>query len=240
MNVESYLREVTERIFGPRANVSRLQEDLRARFEEGLSRGESTASIVEHLGTPEEVAAAFMEDVEFDFAGLFQRLFAFAADIGVWVLIAFPFVALLALVMPSLEGHASWLGVVAVASAATLALSFLGILIFYFPLLESHFGATPGKRLMGLEVRSESGARIGLGAGFLRRLSFYFEILVLDSLFVPFTQKKQRAFDIVAKTVVLRDPDAPAGASRFLLCLAAFVVPIALMIVFCLLLGFAG
>jgi uncharacterized RDD family membrane protein YckC len=110
-------------------------------------------------------------------------------------------------------------------------------MIFYFPILESHFGTTVGKRLMGLKVRTEEGARIGLGAAFLRRLSFYFEILVLDSVFVPFTEKRQRAFDIVARTVVVRDPDASLGPGRYFLCLAALLIPMVLLLTLGLFMG---
>ena len=40
---------------------------------------------------------------------------------------------------------------------------------------------------------------------FLRRLSYDFEIQPVDALFIPFTEKRQRAFDIVARTVVVHE-----------------------------------
>jgi uncharacterized RDD family membrane protein YckC len=41
---------------------------------------------------------------------------------------------------------------------------------------------------------------------FLRRISMYIKILTIDALFIPFNEKKQRAFDMVAKTVVIYEP----------------------------------
>lgn len=46
---------------------------------------------------------------------------------------------------------------------------------------------------------------IGYREAFLRRLSFYFDFIVLDALFIPFTAKRQRAFDIIARTVVIQE-----------------------------------
>ncbi len=48
--------------------------------------------------------------------------------------------------------------------------------------------------------------QIGCKEAFLRRLPFYFEIWPVDALFIPFTEKRQRAFDIVARTIVVRQP----------------------------------
>ena len=45
---------------------------------------------------------------------------------------------------------------------------------------------------------------VGYKESVLRRLSFYFNILPVDALFIFFTAKKQRAFDIVARTIVVR------------------------------------
>jgi uncharacterized RDD family membrane protein YckC len=71
-------------------------------------------------------------------------------------------------------------------------------------LLEGRFGYTPGKRLLGLRVLGEDQLPVGYKESVLRRLSFYFNILPVDALFIFFTAKKQRAFDIVARTIVVR------------------------------------
>lgn len=71
-------------------------------------------------------------------------------------------------------------------------------------LLESRFGATPGKRVLGLWVVDDTGLRIGPGAGVLRRLSFLVGPLAwLD--WVPFLAgHRRRLLDHVAGTEVVQ------------------------------------
>ena len=66
-------------------------------------------------------------------------------------------------------------------------------------------------------------------------MSFYFEFLVLDALFVPFTDKKQRALDIVSKTVVVKERDP--SAAGLLVCLLIAAWPLALGLIFVFLLA---
>ena len=95
----------------------------------------------------------------------------------------------------------------------------LAVFLFYFPALEAHFGKTLGKHLLGLRVLNEDGTRLGLGKAFLRRLSYYFDFLAIDALFAAFTERKQRALDILSKTMVVREENE-LGAARVLICLA--------------------
>jgi uncharacterized RDD family membrane protein YckC len=92
-----------------------------------------------------------------------------------------------------------------IAFGFSTATACLGIILLYFPILEGRFGQTLGKRLLGIWVLQETGLPIGYKQALLRRLSYYFDILPLDALFIPFTAKHQRAFDIVARTVVIRE-----------------------------------
>ena len=80
-----------------------------------------------------------------------------------------------------------------------------GAVLLYFPISEARFGKTWGKAAMGLRVVKENGLSIGYKEAILRRLSFFFNIFWLDAIFMFFTEKRQRAFDIIAKTVVIRE-----------------------------------
>ncbi len=53
-------------------------------------------------------------------------------------------------------------------------------------------------------MAATQGMAIGYKEGFIRRIPFYFRFLLIDALFVFFTSKHQRAFDMVAHTVVVR------------------------------------
>ena len=81
----------------------------------------------------------------------------------------------------------------------------IAMIMGYFPILEVRFGQTLGKRLLHLRVLTEDGLPIGAWQAFLRRLSFYFEIFPIDALFVPFTARRQRGFDILAHTIVVEE-----------------------------------
>ncbi|HVS13572.1 MAG TPA: RDD family protein [Thermoanaerobaculia bacterium] len=222
MNRERYLERAMHEVLGPDDRVGRFVADLRNHFEEGAERGETYEQVAARLGSPEEVAAAFMENVELRPAGLWARTFAFLADLGLCLAACLPFAAAMILWGEALPDP----GPAFVAAAVLVGISLTGVFLLYFPLFEGRFGWTPGKLLIGLRVRSEALGPITFGQAFLRRLSFYFELLVVDALFVPFTKRKQRAFDLVAKTVVVWHPDADRAAWRWLACLAPWVVAV--------------
>jgi uncharacterized RDD family membrane protein YckC len=76
--------------------------------------------------------------------------------------------------------------------------------ILYFPVLEKLYGQTIGKWALGIVVVRENGARLRWRDAIIRRIPFVFEFFWLDAVFALFTAKKQRAFDFVASTVVVR------------------------------------
>ena len=72
--------------------------------------------------------------------------------------------------------------------------------ISYTVAAEYRLGWTLGKRMLGILVVRESGARISLGQSLLRQLPFLGQFFFIDALFVLFTERKQRAFEILTKT----------------------------------------
>ena len=65
-------------------------------------------------------------------------------------------------------------------------------------------GQTVGKKVLGLLVVQESGARISLGQSVVRSLPSLFQVFMIDALFALFTDKHQRAFEMLSKTRVVR------------------------------------
>ena len=53
---------------------------------------------------------------------------------------------------------------------------------------------------MGIHVVRESGARISLGQALLRQLPFFGQFFFIDALFALFTERRQRAFELLTKT----------------------------------------
>lgn len=111
---------------------------------------------------------------------------------------------------------------IAMASGGTTASGFnlegapaflwLFIALGYYIVLEAQFGATPGKRLVGLKVvKLEGGTPIGWQASIVRnvlRLVDGFLFYLVGAIAVWMSDKKQRLGDRVAGTVVIRVPKA--------------------------------
>lgn len=232
---DRYIEKVLEEIFAPKEDSKRLSEDLSAHFVEGAAAGDTESAIIGRLGPPEEVAASFMDGSEPRFAGLWIRALAFSVDMAIILAAIVPvFCGAFLLLTYFLGGEATeqWLVPAVFVPAVLWALA---LFIFYFPVLEHVYGKTVAKHVLGLRVLTENKTRVGLGRAFLRRMSFYFEFLVLDALFVPFTAKKQRALDIVSKTVVVKERDP--SAAGLLVCLLIAAWPLALGLIFVFLLA---
>ena len=82
-----------------------------------------------------------------------------------------------------------------------LALTILAVI--YPVIAEYRYGKTVGKHLMGLRVVRESGARISFGQSVVRQLPMLTQVWWIDMLFALFTDKHQRAFEILSKTRVV-------------------------------------
>ncbi|MGD0806200.1 MAG: RDD family protein [Anaerolineales bacterium] len=206
---DQYVQKVMDLIYGPEADRARIETDLKSHLQEGLAGGEDMAALVERMGDPRQVAAEFMQEVPLVYAGFWRRLAAFLVDMIVIIL----FGGLAAVLTISLSNVVpqhplglleNILGGIVILFVLISANACIAIILVYFPLLEGRFGQTLGKRLFGLVVRSEDGLPAGYGKAILRRISFYFEILPIDALFIPFNPKHQRGFDILARTIVVR------------------------------------
>lgn len=202
---ERYIDEVMRLLLATREERARFEADLRAHFQEGLSREQTVLEIIGRLGTPDTVAEAYNAERPLEQAGFWLRLAAFFADMSLFVLAAAP--VALTIVLIESGGVPDWAGV---ALLLLWALAIFGLSLIYFPLLEARFGKTLGKHLMKIRVVDESGRPLQLRQAIIRRLSFYFDLLALDALFIPFTDRKQRGLDIIAKTIVVKEPGETA------------------------------
>jgi uncharacterized RDD family membrane protein YckC len=190
---------------------ARIADDLRSHLADSVAAGESEAGAVRRMGTPEQTAATFLDGVELVPAPISDRLGAYLFDNALFLA---PVLAALALLgVRSEDGLASASSpagelAIGVGVAASIVFS-----VLYFPFFEARSGQTPGKRLFGIAVVKSSGTAVRLRAAVLRRLPSLFKFALLDALFALFTARRQRAFDIVAGTMVVRAP-RPARRGR--------------------------
>jgi uncharacterized RDD family membrane protein YckC len=206
--VDQYLAAVLHNIHASASERQRIESDLRAHIEAAEAAGETVESVINRMGSPVEVAVEFMSQMELPYAGFWHRLAAFAIDLGLIMLTGGIFSVLFIWASNRVPQHPqSWeyvMGAMLIALCTGCVLATYGIIVLYFPILEGRLGQTLGKKLFGLRVLREDGLPINYKEAFLRRISYYFEVLPVDALFIPFTAKRQRAFDIVARTIVVR------------------------------------
>ncbi len=208
-DIDKYVQSVMRNIHAPATQRERIESDLRSHLQEATSEGGPAQKVIARMGDPVQVAAEFMAEMPMRYAVFGWRVAAFSIDMLVIMVVAgvLALVAVGALnLLPRNPVGLDWVaGAFLIAFGLSAATACLGMILLYFPILEGRFGQTLGKRLLGIWVLQETGLPIGYKQALLRRLSYYFEILLVDALFIPFTAKHQRAFDIVAHTVVIRE-----------------------------------
>jgi len=206
--VRGYVHTVMRNVTASQNERTRIENDLYAHLDAAIQTGEPIDAVLARMGSPEEVAGAFMAQVELVYAGFWLRLSAFLIDVFVLIIPLLAAAVIFFVGSSLIPSHPDrlanylWGGIVILLICVS-GLAAVGLLIMYFPILEGRFGQTLGKRLLGMRVLKENGLPIGYREAFLRRISFYFDFFPFDALFIPFTEKHQRGFDIIAHTVVV-------------------------------------
>jgi uncharacterized RDD family membrane protein YckC len=195
--MDDYIKQVVDRV--PSGNPLRAQIalELKAMIGERLARGQSMDEVLRQLGEPASFADSYLSAEPLEAAAFGPRV---AAKIVDFVLVT-SVLALAVLVVRSRRlGLHGDVGV----GVPELILIFLVVISPLYTVLSEYFaGQTVGKWLTGLRVVRESGARIGLGQAFVRQLALVFQVFVFDCLFVLFTEKRQRACELLSKTRVV-------------------------------------
>jgi uncharacterized RDD family membrane protein YckC len=157
---------------------------------------------------------------QLDLTHWIYRVIAYIIDsiiIGIPAAIIY-YIVILALITPSY----TVLGVTVYGVApwwSFLLLPFLlGIIqLFYFMFLDSAWGGTIGKRVMGLQVQTVNGNKVPFDKSFIRNISkIYGLFLFLDwlvAVITPGNDKRQKFTDRFAGTTVIQTRQAFAGAS---------------------------
>jgi len=195
MTAESYVDRVLDAL--PRATPRREQiaMELRGHIAERQAAGQTEQDVLRQLGDPVQLAESYLTAVPLVSATFLSRAGAKIIDVVAVVACLVPLVALAWIVLPPEIGpFALPLGLVA-ASWSFAVYTIVG---------ERVMGQTLGKYLFGLRVVRESGARIGLGQAIVRQLPMFLEVFGIDVLFALFTERSQRAFELLSKTRVVR------------------------------------
>jgi uncharacterized RDD family membrane protein YckC len=199
---EDYINRVLDALPTPTPRRQQIALELRGHITERLASGQSMEDILGQLGDPVALAESYLSAVPLVSAPHGRRMLAKLVDVVSIFIVVVPF-ALLPLVADLHEWTPIVLFVTVVGASFLCA--------FYLVVAEWRFGQTLGKHLAGLRVVRESGARISLGQSVVRQLPVFFEVFAIDALFVLFTERRQRAFELLSRTRVVVDEPSSAG-----------------------------
>jgi uncharacterized RDD family membrane protein YckC len=194
---DAYITQVLDLL--PRGTPLRDQIalELRSIIAERMNAGQPEADVLRQLGDPRRLADSYLQAVPLTPASFGQRAAAKLVDVGAAAAIVVPIVCGLFFLLPR-EFHLFVIG-------PGFGLGFIGFIV-YVVLAEARRGQTLGKHVMGLVVVQESGAQISLGQSVVRQLPVFFQVFWIDVLFALFTERSQRAFELLSKTrVVMTD-----------------------------------
>jgi len=193
MSVEqSYIDRVITQLPRDAALRQQVAMELRSHIAERIEHGDSVEEALRQLGDPQTLAESYLEAVPLIPVSFGRRAAAKLLDVLVFLAVATPIV----LLFWWFEFFQSFVGV--------FVFAFLLAISAFYPLVaEYQFGKTLGKHWLGLRVVRESGARISFGQSVVRQLPLFLEVFWIDALFALFTEKHQRAFELLSKTRVV-------------------------------------
>jgi uncharacterized RDD family membrane protein YckC len=195
---EHYIDSVLRHM--PRATPLRAQIalELRGHFAERTAGGQSVDDVVRQLGDPSTLAESYLAAVPLVSAPFWRRAVAKIVDVLTLIVadifVVAPWVWLL---WRSIHAEVFvWIPILALIATNVLFL-------VYTVVAESQWGQTLGKRLLGVRAVRESGARVSVGQAVVRHLPVFLQVFAIDALFALFTDKHQRAFELLSKTRVV-------------------------------------
>lgn len=191
-----YLQKVLRHIV-PGPVRDQIEAELRSHIADRVERGGSVEDATRQLGDPRALAESYLSAVPMRKPPHFRRGLAKLVDlISVWLLPSIVFVVWWTTSADE-PSQPVWFGF---AAAFVVSLAFS----CWVPILmEYTSGQSLGKRLFGLQVVTEKGARIGLGQAIVRQLPVFLQVFTIDALFALFTDRRQRAFEMLTKTRVV-------------------------------------
>jgi uncharacterized RDD family membrane protein YckC len=192
---EAYINQVMARLPHSLPIRSQVAMELRSHIAERVEHGHSVDDALRQLGDPIVLAESYLAAIPLVAASFGERAAAKLLDVLVFVCAYLPAAFLI------------WRLVAAEIVPVLLILGialFAGGFCFYTVLAEYRFGTTIGKHLLHLRVVRESGGGISFGQSVVRQLPAFLQVGWIDVLFALFTDRSQRAFEILSKTRVVR------------------------------------
>jgi len=197
MTLDAYIQSVVECVPTRMGLRDQIAMELRSHIAERLEHGQPLDDALRQFGDPRALAESYLSAVPLQSVGFLRRATAKLIDFLVIVAFVGGMAAFLWMVGPT---ELVWF-----LPPLCIIACLLG-LFGYTIAAERYAGQTIGKRVMGIHVVRESGARISLGQSAIRQLPLLGQIFFIDVLFALFTDKHQRAFELITKTRAVAVP----------------------------------
>jgi len=195
MTIDDYISRVLDAMPGTTPQRSQIAVELRGHIAERMGDGGSEADVLRRLGDPVALAESYLSAVPLVSAPHGERVLAKLIDIVLVALVMGSITGLLALVLP--------LEVMVPVGLAIVLIGGSFMFGAYTIASECVWGQTVGKRAMKLRVVRETGTRISVGQSLVRQLPMFLQIYMIDAMFALFTERRQRAFELLSKTRVV-------------------------------------
>ncbi len=175
---------------------TQIATELRGHIAERLAHGHSLDDVLRQLGDPGMLADSYLAAEPLVSAAFGERVAAKLIDFLCVFIVVIPVSWLLSrLAHPGFE-PLLLICLIAIGGSVSFGV--------YTMVAEHRRGATIGKRIRGLRVVTESGARISGGQAIVRQFPMFLQMYWIDVMFALFTEKSQRAFELLSKTRVVR------------------------------------
>ena len=196
MTAEEYVNGVLAMIPMTLPQRAQIAAELRSHIAERLADGHALDDVLRQLGDPATLANSYLSAEPLVSAPFGARVAAKLIDAIIVSAVMWPTVWLASRLV------APWWRPVLIIGLAVLG----GSIVFgaYTMATEYRRGQTVGKRAQGIRVVSETGARISLAQAIVRQLPMFLQVYWIDAMFALFTDRSQRAFEMLSKTRVVR------------------------------------
>jgi uncharacterized RDD family membrane protein YckC len=198
-SAEDYIESVLDCVPAERDRL-RIDAELRGRLDPRISIEQAIAT----YGQPRDVAEFYLASSPLESAPFSRRAAAALIDIPSVILTGL----LVFYLAWKLFGSGNTIGALVIGNPLAMALGIAALILaspMYYVISETWTSQTVGKAIMGIRTVRESGAKITVGQAFVRQIPLFINgFYVFDCLFALFTKKKQRLFELISKTRVVR------------------------------------
>ena len=196
MTADAFIARVLNALPPATPERDHIALELKSSIDERLAAGQSLDTVLRQLGDPTKLAESYLAAVPLRAAPFFVRGLARLMDF-----------ALVTVVIAPVAIGVWFFGDVRYLPWGLLIYLIVGSsLVAIYPIVaEARYGKTLGKHILGLRVVTEAGTRISTLQAVVRNLPIFLQVFMIDALFALFTERHQRAFELLSKTrVVMR------------------------------------